>query len=202
MKKNENKFFSSLNYSGIILSSLSLLLFIAFSHIESMSILFVILSVLSLFIIGQILIVIFTVSRIDNKLTLKKFTAITMIRILVSVWDFASFILVLPFIAMIALSGFVMGFASLIGIIALVIFFIERVLGYELENTVSIIETPLTAIITLLIVILGILYVSWQLFSKKGGTGYIIYKTADFNMKIRQKIQGMEMNIRKEADGQ
>ena len=108
--------------------------------------------------------------------------------ILISWWDLISIVIGLPFILITLVLGPFMIVVFVLATVVLGLYFVEGVLGYDIEGHSSLLETSFQAFVALGAWVIAFLVLRWH-FSQDEGEDWVIEKVNDLSFNLRQQLQ-------------
>ncbi len=188
------KLFDGLNYAGAALTFLAALGVIASATRLSVNWPYILPLVFILYGVGQFLIVIANVGLTRIRFTLKNVVALTVLYTLLSLWDFITILIGLPFIAISMVLGPFMIVVFVLAIVVLGMYFVERVIGYDISGYSSILENPFQAFVALVALVISFFVLRWH-FGKDQSEDWVMEKAGDLSFNMRQQLKGMVEEI-------
>jgi hypothetical protein len=186
--------FDGLNFAGAVLTALASLGVIASTTRLSAKHPYLLPLTLVLFLAGQVLIVLGTVGLTRIRPNPKDVLALIGLYSLLSAWDFISIVIGLPFILVTMILGPLMVIVSVLASVALIMYLVEGVIGYDLSGYISLLENPFQAFVAVLALVISLLVLRWH-FGQHGGADWVIEKAGDLIFNLRQQFQGMVETI-------
>jgi hypothetical protein len=193
-KPGYGRLFDGLNLAGAVLTALAALGVIASTTRLSTEHPYLLPLTLVLFLVGQVLNVLGTVGSTRIRPNPRDVLALIGLYSLLSAWDFAALVIGLPFILVTMILGPLMVIVSVLASVALVMYLVEGVVGYDLSGYVSVVENPFQAFLAVLALVVSVLVLRWH-FGQHGSADWVIERAGDLIFNLRQQLQGMAETI-------
>jgi hypothetical protein len=191
------KLFDGLNYAGAALTLLAALGVIAAATRLSADLPYLLPLVLIVYGSGQFLIVLANMGLANVRFTAKSVVALTVLHTLLSVWDLFAILIGLPFIAISMILGPFMIIVFALAAVALGMYAVEGVLGYDIRGYSSVLENPIQALVALVVLVISFLILRWHV-GKDGSEDWLMEKAGDLSFHMRQRLQGKAEDITSE----
>jgi hypothetical protein len=140
-------------------------------------------------VVGQVVILIATVGLTKIRFTAAGVLAFAGLFTLLSFWDLIALALGLPFIAITMLLGPLTTVVFVLATVVLGMYLIEHRIGYDLRGAISILETPVQALVASVVWVFSLLVTIGHYGMHESGD-WAIVKATDSIYDLRQQLQG------------
>ena len=178
------KLFEGLNYAGAALSFVAGLGALAvFTGLVAN--LWLLLAVMAIYTVGQFFVLVSAIGLTGIRFTPKNVTALFVLYSLLSWWDLITVLLILPFIPVTMILGPFMGLLLVLAGVALGMYLVEVVLGYDVQGYSSFL-TDAQVGIALGIFVFSLLVLIWH---TSQGADWVLDKAGDWILALRRRVQ-------------
>jgi hypothetical protein len=188
------KLFDGLNYAGAGLTFLAALGVIAAATRLSAGLPYLLPLILIVYATGQFLVVVANMGLANVRFTVKSVVALSVLHTLLSVWDFFAILIGLPFIAISMILGPFMVIVFALAAVALGMYAVEGLLGYDIRGYSSLLENPFQALVAFAAMVISLLVLRWHI-GKDESEDWLMEKAGDLSFHMRQRLQAKVREI-------